>query len=331
MIEVQLLAAVALTKIDLTDQPFRAKLPEAIDRAQRVLRLFGGYPDADHRHGSNFLAKTDFGCVLAVSRSGSGNRASCDAQLNSLLNLDALRERIRPWPGQRAHIGFVGGIGPVAMVLHLERVAFHRACGPDARRHLMGQSADIAKRAVRIDLCGEFRQLLAAVDVEHLQRAAGDALQRMQDNEAGAVGLDICQGLGDHLEGERAVIAAINPGFVDEGAFVILTGRAIGDGESADVLIDIEIFDDRGKRPPVLIANEIGDGAKNLHAAQLDIAKLAVLKLGRQRPCHQKPACRIDLFRAAQLDRPRSLRSHIVLLTESLFRMQHRKAMRASD
>ena len=39
------------------------------------------------------------------------------------------RDPVGPWQRQRPHIGLVGGIGPVALVFHLEDVAFHPAFG----------------------------------------------------------------------------------------------------------------------------------------------------------------------------------------------------------
>ena len=64
-------------------------------------------------------------------------------------------QHIGPGQRQRPHIGLVGGVGPVALVLHLERVAFHPAFGADAGPDRMRDRPHVLERLPGID---QFRQ-----------------------------------------------------------------------------------------------------------------------------------------------------------------------------
>ena len=91
-------------------------------------------------------------------------------RLTDCLNLAARRQRVGPRQRQRPDIGLERGVGPVAVVLHLEGVAFHAAGRPHARHHLVAERADVEEGLHRIDDGRELVLHLAAVDMDDLDR-----------------------------------------------------------------------------------------------------------------------------------------------------------------
>ena len=89
------------------------------------------------------------------------------------------RDGIGPGQGERADVGLVRGVGPVALVLHLVGVALHPA-GHAQRpvRRPVGELAQVHHRLHRVDDRGEAALDGAAVDVEDLHRLARHALDR---------------------------------------------------------------------------------------------------------------------------------------------------------
>ena len=81
---------------------------------------------------------------------------------------------------------------------------------------LMRKRADVLEGAAGSIDRGKARLLLSPVDMEDLDRAAGDVVERMEHDEAGAVGEHVGLRLGDRLEGERAVGLAGDLRVVDE-------------------------------------------------------------------------------------------------------------------
>lgn len=115
------------------------------------------------------------------------------------------RQYVGPWQRERPDIGLVGRIRPVALVLHLEHVAFHPAFGGDAGPDLMGDRPQILERLPRVDQVGKLCFHHAAVGVLDRDLAAGQAGDRMQDAEAAAIGLEIAFGKRAHVENQLAV------------------------------------------------------------------------------------------------------------------------------
>ena len=80
-----------------------------------------------------------------VGRGGreAGAGARRHREHDALPELLSRPQRVGPGQRQRAHIGLVGGVGPVALVLHLEGVALHAAGHLEAGRELVGQRPQV--------------------------------------------------------------------------------------------------------------------------------------------------------------------------------------------
>ncbi len=96
---------------------------------------------------------------------------------------DLYRVRYLDWGAVR----FVRGVGPVALVLHLEHVALEPYLGAHARCHLVSDTPYIEERLVRRYIAREVAMLDAAVGVLHLARQPGTFLYRVQHAEPDAV------------------------------------------------------------------------------------------------------------------------------------------------
>ena len=140
----------------------------------------------------------------ACAGAAAAGAAPCSVSVTLLRELLALLQRVGPGQRQRAHIGLVGGVHPVAVVLHLEGVALHAADDLQPRRDLVGQGADVEEGAGRVDQLRETALLDAAVGVLDGERRADHAVERMQHDEAGAVGDEVAQRLALGGEGQAS-------------------------------------------------------------------------------------------------------------------------------
>src|SRR6185295_7246251 len=97
---------------------------------------------------------------------------------------------------------------------------------------------------------------LAAIDMRHIDRTAGDALQRMQDDEAGAI--------SDEIPGRRSTAGEAHPAVriardLRRPGQVALRGsaeRLEAQAKATLRLAEIESGDLRAGRAPVAIAHE---------------------------------------------------------------------------
>ena len=204
-------------------------------------------------------------------------------------------QRVGPGQRQRPHIGLEGGVGPVAVVLHLEGVALHAqvACRPGITSWVsarMSRNGWTGSTSV-----GERRLLDRAVDMLDLDRAPGHALERMQDDEAGAVGeevglsawpspveLEVAVGVGLRCWRRRR---SPGPAALQHGV--------VGHARSRRAPCSIVEVADLGRvGAPVLVAHEEADRAQHLDAVELDVAQLAGVELDATagRPSARVPA-----------------------------------------
>ena len=136
----------------------------------------------------------------------------CSVSVTRLRELLALLERVGPGERQRPHIGLVGGVHPVAMVLHLEGVALHAAGRPSAPAAISCVSARMSRNGqAGSTSSGNLLSTMRAVDVLDGERRADHAGERMQHDEAGAVGDEVAERLALGGEGQRAVGAPFDP------------------------------------------------------------------------------------------------------------------------
>ena len=203
---------------------------------------------------------------------------------------------------QRAHVGLVRGIGPVALVLHLEGVAQHGADHAESRRHLVGERADVHDRLHRVYDLRKAGLDHPAVHLAHLHRVSADSLHPVQDDEPGAVGEEVGLGGPDAIETQRAVRAAGDARAVIEALSVAAAARGVGDGEASFGFLYLEIADLGVERAPDSIAHHVGDGADRLAPVVADVAQVAGIELRRQRPRPEQPGLRRRLAGAEEHD-----------------------------
>ena len=142
--------AVAAAEVDLAGEPARREAREQVAGRERVLGLPGRNAEADRRAAVPLLAADgDRARGPGSPRRAAAGMVAGDREPDRLRHRLALRQRVGPGPGERADVGLVGGVGPVALVLHLEGVALHRAGRPGAGGDLVADRADVAERAAR--------------------------------------------------------------------------------------------------------------------------------------------------------------------------------------
>ena len=106
---------------------------------------------------------------------------------------------------------------------------------------------------------------------------------RVQHDEAGAVGEEIGERAAARGEAQRAVGAADDLGAVGEALRRVARGRVVADAEAIAVFLDREVLDDGIVGAPVPVAHDERDRADHLDAGKADVAQVAGLELRRQR------------------------------------------------
>ena len=112
-----------------------------------------------------------------------------EGQVYRLPHAVACIDPVGPGPGEWPAVGLERGVGPVALVLHLEDVALE--CDRDFDVvDAVPQPGDVEDRLVWTDPGGKAGGLFTTVGMADLERRAGDPGDRMQQYEAGAVDFD---------------------------------------------------------------------------------------------------------------------------------------------
>ncbi len=260
--------------------------------------------EPDRRHPARPAADREMHRLRPAAH-GHARRRAVDRQPDRLLAHLAGRQRVGPGQRERADIGLVGGVRPVAMVLHLEGIALHGAGHLDARQDLVGQGAQVLERAHRVDPRRERRLRPLAVGMEHLDRAAGDAGQGMEHDEAGPVGHEVGGGDRLALEGQAAIRAALDPGAVAQLLLGVLADRVVADLEALAGLADLQVLDLGVVGAPIAVAHDERDRPDRLLAADLDVTEIAAVELHRERARPQHPERGDALLGAEQSNRAR--------------------------
>ena len=147
---------------------------------------------AHSRHSSLGFAKAHTnGFVRRCGRCGLCPVFTDDRQPHPLPDLHPGLQHIGPGQLQRPHIGLVRCVGPVALVLHFKRVAFHPAFGDNARHDLMRDGAHVLEGLPWVDEIRKPRLDGFAIDVFDGDGRTGEACYRMQHAEATAVGEEV--------------------------------------------------------------------------------------------------------------------------------------------
>ena len=209
---------------------------------------------------------------------------------HGLLHALAGPQLVWPWQRERAGVRLVGGVGPVALVLHLEGVTFEAHLGADAGRDLVRDRPQVHERLVRGDEQGETPVLDRAVRVLDRAGPAGALRDRVQNAEAGAGCPERRARAAVHREGDRAIAFAGDGATPREGdgALDVLAGEA--DAERVRLLRDSKVVDPVRHGAPRGVAHGGVDSTDDLAATQTDVADAAFLVDQRERPGAQLAA-----------------------------------------
>ena len=143
------LAAMAAARIVMADDMRGADGAQPLRIGERCRGVVRVEAEAEVRRRALLGAELDADACLPC---GAGRRVARHGERDGLIERGAARERVGPGQRERPDIGLVGGVGPVALVLHLERVAFHaaltvapgaKACAM-ARRFIIGCTGSIS-------------------------------------------------------------------------------------------------------------------------------------------------------------------------------------------
>jgi hypothetical protein len=195
---------------------------------------------ADLRHRAVDPADPHGDLFRAAGGARGGGRAF-ELQLDGLLEGLAGLQDIGVGQPERAHVGLVGGIRPVALILHLEGITQHSAGHREARHDFVLQRADVHDGLFRIDHLGKAGLDLAAADLLHLDPPAADALDAVQHDEAGAVGEEVGFGRSAARKAQAPVRVTGDARPVAEALRVVAADRPIGNAETVFRLLDDEV------------------------------------------------------------------------------------------
>ncbi len=219
---------------------------------------------------------------------GSRGHGATERDRDRLAEGLAGREHVGIGQAQGPDIGLERSVQPVAVILRLPGVTLHADGRPEVAGDPMAQGADVREARLRIDVARKAHSPFIAVHVGDMDRLAGDALQRMQHDEAGTIGPDVIGGRGARLESDGAVGRSLDPRLPGEIAIGSAATGVERHDESVVVRFDAQVLDDGRRRVPDPVADEEGDAAEHFDAAIADPAQRARFQRGDDRPCHQQ-------------------------------------------
>ena len=120
----------AVTYVGITDEEAWAQRTQGVHGGRRCFDSFIGQCDTEFGYAQwKALAQFDRydPARLCVAFAAAASR---ERQAYGLLVPAPFGKRISPGQSERPYVGFVRGVGPVALVLHLKRVALHPARRP---------------------------------------------------------------------------------------------------------------------------------------------------------------------------------------------------------
>ena len=111
-----------------------------------------------------------------------------------------------------------------------------------------------------------------------LHGRARHAFQRMQHDEAGAIGSEVGFRRRDGAERNSTIGGGDDLGAIGESLLGVAAAGVVGDREALGVPPDLLVGNLRRVGAPVLVADEEGDGAHHLDTAEPDVAQGAVVE-----------------------------------------------------
>jgi hypothetical protein len=183
-----------------------------------------------------------------------------------------------------AAIGLEGGVRPVALVLHLEDLAREPDVHGAAAGKFVPDLLDVEERLARRNAFGEPAVARRAVAADDLGGRAGHALDGVQDDEPGAVGLEFAVDPRFALDRHLPVARSGDGDRHGYGRAVGLRGIVVA--ERMGLGIEIRRCGAERQRAPVAVADDEGDRAHGLRTIEGNAPQLAAAD-----PQRQPPAC----------------------------------------
>ena len=192
-------------------------------------------------------------------------------------------DRDREGQAQRRAVGLERGVGPVALVLHLEGVAFHQDFGLHAGHHAVGERPDVEEGLMGGDALRKSAVGHAAIDVRHRAWGARQG-HRVQDAEADPVALEAGARFAVEGEDDRAVGGAGDAALPEEVDVGLAVGDVVADREGVGPGFDLDVGKLGADGAPVVVTDGGVDPAHDLVLAEPDVAQVAVIVQRRERP-----------------------------------------------
>ncbi len=304
---------IGIARVAFADEVPRPQRLEQVEPVAEVVALKVGDAEPDLRHvRSGLAAEGDLDRLVAARPGRHGRRAALDGERRHLPQPLARRQGVREGQRQRAVVGLVGRVSPVALVLGLPRVGALKSAGePDPGRHPMAHGGYVVEGLQRHDQAGKARLLHRAVAVGDGAGLARYALHRMQHDEARPAGPEL--GLGHELDREDQAALALRHdlGAEVEHAVGRVDAPVVAHAEAAVLFLDLQVGDLRRAGLPARAAHDEGEATQRFHAAVTNPAQLAGLERGRERAGGDGPRFRCLLLGTVERERLAGCRGHV--------------------
>ena len=175
----------------------------------------------------------------------------------------------------------------------------------------MAHGGNVVEGLQRHDEAGEFGLLHRAVAVGDGAGLAGHAFDRMQRDEARAVGLEFGLRLDLDREDQAPVILRNDVGAIGEDSIGGVDARVVAHAKAVCALLDLEIRDLGRVRLPARAAHDEGEATQGFHATEADPAQLAGVERGRERAGTERLRRRNLVLRAIEPERLGWSRRHV--------------------
>ena len=180
---------------------------------------------------------------------------------------------------ERCAVGFVGSVGPIALVLHLEDFPIKSHLRPHARHDLMGQGPDLLEGLMRRNVTRKSSLLQRAIDPLDRARLARAFQDRMEDANPDPIAQKGRARLAIEDKRDPPRRLALNlaaPGEINRALPPLHVKRQV---KRCGVEFCLEVGHSGWNRPPILIADRRVNAADHLVVAQAHGAKEADVRL----------------------------------------------------
>ena len=161
------------------------------------------------------------------------------------------------------------------MVLGFENIALQTHLGSQARKHLVGDGADIEERLMGRNQFGKARGLADARSMLHGAIASRAAIDGMEHAETDAICEKRRSRSARHGEPYCTVLPAFDTAIPGERDLALAVCDGELDAEPIGALRDTLVRNPAGYRAPARVAQSHIDLAKHFHSAAADVAERA--------------------------------------------------------